>query len=286
MNIKILKLILLLLIGFDISSFSQIKINEVMHLPVNKEPEWIELINYQNEFVDSLHLILSDPKGAFSLKLQKIQPYQYIILVKDTNLLKKYRSIPDTSKLVQTKIPSLNNAGDSLILKTDDGTIIDSFYFGKDFGKIGISLERKNPFLPADNKENLQPSISPDSATCGMKNSISYQPVDTFNLYDEIHIEPNPFSPNSNKNRCKITIYAKEYIHNLSIKIYDVSGNLVKTLLQTESGDKFIRKEIEWDGTNNNQYVVQMGPYPVLIEYQLVSNNKRITHKSIIVVGN
>lgn len=268
------------------SSFSQIKINEVMHLPSNKEPEWIELINFQNETIDSLELVISDPKGSFSFKLIKVLPFQYVVLVKDTNLLKKYRFIPDTSKLVQSKIPSLNNAGDSLVLKNKNGDIIDYFYFGKDFGRNGITLERINPNLPADNKENIQPSVSLDSATCGRINSQSFKHQDTINYQDGVSIEPNPFSPNSEKKKCKISIHSKEYLTNLSIKIYDINGYVIKDLITTPIGDKFTKKEIEWNGTNNLDYIVQMGAYPVIIEYEIESSKQKVVNKKIIVVGN
>lgn len=267
-------------------SLSQIKINEVMYIPVNKEPEWIELINFQSKYVDSLELVISDPKGNFPFKIKDVNPYQYIVLVKDTNLLKKYRSVPDTSKLLETKIPSLNNTGDSLVLRSKDGEIIDYFYFGKDFGKSGISLERINPNSPADNKENVVPSQSTDSATCGRINSKSFAPKDTSKIIEGLIINPNPFSPNSAKNKCNISITSGEYITNLSIKIYDTNGFEVKDLINTPDGDIFTKKQIDWDGTNNLGYFVQVGPYPVIIEYVINNTNERVQIKKIIVVGN
>ncbi len=257
-----------------------------MHIPVNKEPEWIELINFQSKYIDSLDLVISDPKGSFPFKIKEVRPYQYIVLVKDTNLLKKYRSLPDTSKLFQAKTPSLNNAGDSLVLRSKDGEVIDYFYFGKDFGKTGITLERINPNLPADNKENVVPSKSTDSATCGRINSQSYSPQDTSKIVEGLIINPNPFSPNSAKNKCNISITSGEYIANLSIKIYDINGTEVKDLINTPDGDKFTKKQIEWDGTNNLGYFVQVGPYPVIIEYVIDNTKDRVQIKKIIVVGN
>lgn len=270
----------------NLSSYSQIKINEVMHLPLNKEPEWIELINFHNDIIDSLELIITDPKGSFPFKLKNVLPCQYIVLVKDTNLLKKYRTIPDTSKLVQAKIPSLNNTGDSLILKNKNGDIIDYFFFGKDFGRSGITLERIKPDLPADNKENIQASIATDSATCGRINSQSFKQQDTIFIDDGIEIEPNPFSPNSSKNKTKISLHSKEYVTNLSIKIYDVNGYVIKDLISTTNGDKFTKKVIEWNGTNNLDYLVPMGAYPVIIEYEIESSKQKVELKKIIVVGN
>lgn len=267
-------------------SLSQIKINEVMHIPANKEPEWIELINFQNQIIDSLELTISDPKGTFPIKLRNILPFQYIVLVKDTNLLKKYRTIPDSSLLIQAKIPSLNNAGDSIVLRNKSGELTDFFYFGKDFGKNGISLERINPLLPADNKENIQPSKSMDSATCGYRNSKSFLPVDSSALVLGVIIEPNPFSPNSEKNKCLISISSSEYLTNLIVNVYDLNGNLVKELINTPSGDKFTKKVVEWDGTNSLGFVVQLGAYPVIIEYSNHNSSDKFIYKKIIVVGN
>lgn len=257
-----------------------------MHLPVNKEPEWIELLNFQNYKIDSIKLEISDPKGKYPFVLRDILPYQYIILVKDTNLIKKYRVIPDSSKLVQTKIPSLNNTGDSLILKNDKGEIIDYFYFSKDFGITGISLERLEPYKSADNKENLKPSMALDSATCGKINSQSFQPKDTLSKNDEILIEPNPFSPNSIKNKCIIKIQTMDYAKNLEVKIYDTNGALVKNLTENQNFAKFSKIQIQWDGTNSQNQIVQVGAYPVIIEYDLENSSTKIMHKKIIVVGN
>ncbi len=280
----------LIFFGINSISLSQLKINEVMHIPVNKEPEWIELINFQNIFIDSLQLVLSDTKGSFPFLIKDVKPYQYIVVVKDTNLLKKYRFIADTSKLLQAKIPSLNNTGDSLVLRNKNGDLIDFFYFGKDFGRNGISLERIYPDLPADNKENLQPSKSIDSATCGRINSQSFTNKDTNNQINAVIIEPNPFSPNSEKNKTKITINSDNYIIYLSIKIFDVNGNEIKTLYKSDTGDKFSRKEVEWDGTNNLGSLVGVGAYPLLIEYEKIeyenqSRNDKVSIKKIIVVG-
>lgn len=267
---------------------SQLVINEVMHLPVNKEPEWIELLNFQNDIIDSTEIVISDPKGSFPVKLRNILPYQYIVIVKDTNLLKKYRTLPDSSKLIQAKIPTLNNTGDSLVLRNKKGELIDFFYFGKDFGRSGISLERINPKLTADNKENIQPCISPDSASCGKVNSLSFKQTDTLGFEDGITITPNPFSPISGVggNKSKVQISSKDYITNLKINIYDTNGNLIKNLINTTEGDKFTKKEIEWDGSNNANFYVQVGAYPVIIDFENELTKQRTILKKIIVVGN
>lgn len=75
---------------------------------------------------------------------------------------------------------------------------------------------------------------------------------------------PNPFSPNNNgkNDTTYITFYISKDIYGIGLKIYDVNGNLIRTLLD-DPKTKWLTGEyhIEWDGTDNYGFTVNTGIY-------------------------
>jgi hypothetical protein len=265
----------------------QLVINEIMFNPINSEPEWIELLNNTNSPILNSPFLISDPTKIYNFKIDSLGKNCYCILVKDTNLIKQYRQIPDTVKLIQAKIPSLNNDKDSLRLFTADTVEIDYFFYKGTWAAKGISLERASPDLPADNENNLKQCKSIDSATCGKMNScFQSSHIDTI-IAKDITIKPNPFSPNSTngKSKCVINISSDKVIKKLNIKIYNLQGNLIKTILDETNLMKSGKFIYEWDGTNENGFIQQVGVYPILIELEYDGVRATLTAKKLIVLA-
>lgn len=174
---KIILFILILSVEI-INASPQIIINEIQPAPVGNEPEWIELHNLSDEDVIINYGYITD--GVSSVKIDKIEikAKSYTIITRDTASLLNKRRLPEGSKILEAKIPIYNNTTDHATLRNSDSTLIDSLYYNMSWGKAGISFERVDPFLPATNKENLKPSISPDSATMGYANSHSLPEYD------------------------------------------------------------------------------------------------------------
>lgn len=153
--------------------YSKIVINELMTAPVDGEPEWIELFNAGTAVVVLSDYTISDLVSVKNLPFFELQSGSYAILVKDTNLLKSYRKVPQSAILVQCTIPSLNNTSDAVILKAPDGKIIDSVYYDMIWGEKGVSLERADCSAPAVSQDNWGKSLEQSGATPGELNSIA-----------------------------------------------------------------------------------------------------------------
>lgn len=250
------------------SLFSQIIINEIMAYPVNSEPEWIELYNSGTEMIASDSLIISDISKKYPFYIQNFKPNSYCVLVKDTSLLKTFRNIPEDAYLIETKIPSLNNDGDSLRLYDTKGMELDSFFYSGKWQKKGYSLERVASDFPATSNENVKPSTANDSATCGMKNSSQTEIHDSVPPITNLEFIQNPFSPNSTdgKNKCifKLSITENSIIDD--IKIYNLNGGEVKNIDYPKDVKVSGSYQFEWDGTNASGYLVQPGNYALIVK--------------------
>jgi len=123
--------------------YNDIIINEIMYAPVSPEPEWIELYNRSAEIINLRMWKLSD--NTTKVKVCSIDYYifpgRYVVLSKDSSLLKKY---PQIKNLIALNIPSLNNSGDMLTLHDSLNTCIDSLEYLPSWGGAsgGRSIER------------------------------------------------------------------------------------------------------------------------------------------------
>lgn len=268
------------------STWSQMVINEIMFNPNGDEPEWIELFNNNDvEFADSLRI--QDPVREYTFYVNHLLPKTYCVLVKDTALIKSYRTIPESTLLIETKLPGLNNDKDTLYLKDNNNSILDNFIYKGSWSIKGYSLERSSPLQKADNNIVLKQSKAADSATCGRLNSILPSDTTALPSEDKVELNPNPFAPNSyDKKVCNIKLsFSKDYI-SLKISCYDLNGVLIRTLADEQ--DKLVKGNYNytWDGLNEQGYPVQPGIYPLIITYKNEESEELITQTILSVVGN
>jgi hypothetical protein len=164
---------------------------------------------------------------------------------------------------------SLTNTGCTISLVDPDNNV-QTFTWDQDCGD-GVSLER------VSSDENIWLCcVSPDKNTSGKKNSVSVEYSDKIKL----NIEPNPFSPDGDGFE-DVTIF--RYIlpmeSNLTIRIYDVKGRLIKTLIDDEPQ---VSGEISWDGKDDENRTVRVGIYIVWAESE---GNSYSQKKATVVVA-
>ena len=171
---------------------------------------------------------------------------------------------------------ALNNTGDKIILKDDHKFVVDQVEYTKDWGK-GISWERIDPQRVSSDSDNWWRSVDPDGATPCEKNSLTGR----YSSDLQLEIKPNPFSPDGDgfedEVRFKFEIPLKS---ELSLKIYDIKGRLVKTLLNKEPQ---VSGEIIWDGKSDKERTVRAGIYVVFMEAEV--EGRRLTNKASVVVA-
>ncbi len=82
---------------------------------------------------------------------------------------------------------------------------------------------------------------------------------------------PNPFNPQTT---ITFEIPAQSYQPDVNVAIYDITGQLVKTLFSgTLSGGVY---ELQWDGTQNNGSPAPSGIYFVQLRYGFLSQTKKM----------
>jgi hypothetical protein len=257
--------------------WNEIIINEIMYNPLTTEqPEWIEI--YNNSDSD---IILSEWKFGKSIISKtvltqdtiKIEKKNYAIITSDSSIT-KFFTIKVRIFVLGSKFPSLGNTSDRLKIFDITDAIIDSVnYFSSWGGDKGISLEKINPLLESSVKANWSSCVLPEGATPGLKNSVF---VDIKNLPKEtISVSPNPFSPDMDGRDDFTVISYKLPVRTtiVRIKIYDVKGRLIKTLLDNEpSGSE---RAVVWNGLDDSGRTARIGIYIVYLE-ALSSSKKAI----------
>lgn len=81
------------------------------------------------------------------------------------------------------------------------------------------------------------------------------------------------------------------YAHNqagyetkITIKIYDISGNLVRCLVAEKTSSGFLDNDLYWDGTSANGSQMQNGIYPYTIEIQTNTGETQWSEQKILLV--
>ena len=269
----------------SLNSFSQLQISEIMYDPKSGAQEWIELYNNSENEITDLSFSIADPVRTYNFTIPHALPRQYIVLAKDTTHLKSIHQIPDNSLLIQASIPGLNNDKDSLFLRNSDSILIDTLFYEGKWSRKGISLERASFFLPANNVNNLKPSIAPDSSTCGKVNSVTETSVKPDTLSNHLQIYPNPFSPNSveGKSQCAIKFILPDKQFKATCKIYNLNGIAVRTIASNEIFNQELN--LTWDGANDKGFKMPVGVYPVILEITDLKDGGSKIEKGVIVIG-
>ncbi len=214
-----LKLLLLIIFASLFNLKAELFINEIMPVPIDGEPEWIELYysgTIQREYVS---LTISDAATTKKIPSFTAMPDSYIILVKDSTSLKSIRDVPHDAIFVIVTPPTMNNTSDILMLKDSLGNVTDSVYYDMKWGEQGLSLERITIHLPAVDYNNWSKSADKSGATPGAINS-------NVNVDYDIACETIKL----NESYSKVMVYVKDYgilpTDKFAVNIYcDVDNN-------------------------------------------------------------
>lgn len=253
-------------------------INEFMCSPDLSEPEWVELFNPSDSVISVGNWSLGDSLEQNLITSEDIEISPGDFLVVTENLASFYSVYPEAlcQVIQQEKWRTLNNTGDKIILKDSLNFVVDQVGYTKDWGK-GISWERTDPDRISSDSDNWWRSVDPDGATPCAENSLKQGYSDELRL----EIKPNPFSPDGDGFEDEVRFeYEIPLKSELTLKIYDVKGRLVKTLLEK---DPQVSGEITWDGKNNKNRRVRAGIYIVFLEVEF--EGKRWVKKSTLVVA-
>ena len=137
--------------------------------------EFVEIYNRSKNYLSISGLSFSDGTSTSLLPGFLFPPESYLILCSKADT-SAFKNLGPALGLIS--FPSLNNTGDILSLKNEDGDLInsvnytDNWYNNSDKKAGGWSLELINPNSKCTGKENWNPSIDPKGGTPGQQNSV------------------------------------------------------------------------------------------------------------------
>ena len=251
-------------------------INEFMYNPdLNlSQTEWVEIYNRSEDSIAIKNWLLGDSMEQNLITPDEaiIEPKEFLIITQDEN--KFGATYPDVicKVIEQESWQSLNNTGDRVILKDSLNLSEDEVSYQQISAEKGISWERIDYDLPASDEDNWWRCTDPEGATPGKENSLHTYYSDKINL----SIIPNPFSPDGDGFEDEVTFqYVLPKMSELTLKVYDIKGRLVKTLIEDEPQ---ATGELIWDGKDDKNRIVRVGIYIVLAEAKGNSNSvKKMT---------
>ncbi|KQC02930.1 MAG: hypothetical protein APR54_09845 [Candidatus Cloacimonas sp. SDB] len=252
-------------------------LNEILFKPLETSFEWIEIYNKSTcgYLVDNFEII--DESGAKILFSGYIEALDYIVVCenKDHLLLDYPQAIEE--KLIQAASwTSLNNTDETLILKDQFEIQFDYLDYNGADCPLNMSLERINPFL-GNELDNWGYSI--DSATPGWKNSIY---VVDLPAESKLNINPDPFSPYRGE-RTIISYKLPEKLSRVTVRIFDLKGRMKKKLVDQKI--QAAEGEFIWDGKGDNNSLLNVGIYLVLMEATSLNSEKVYSQIKTVVVG-
>jgi len=257
----------------------EIVINEFLCSPADNQPEWIELYNRITSSINLKNWLLGDSTSQSLITDEDLNlfPGEYLVLTENRSLF--LSSFPEANCNV-IEPPGwhiLNNSGDKIVLKDSLGFVVDELSYTSEADVRGTSQERVNSEKPSSDPDNWWRSVDPKGSTPCKVNSIqNSSSTENWKLYTN----PNPFSPDGDGFEDQTIIsFIIPFKSELTLKIYNVRGRLVRTLVDKAPQ---VSGEITWDGKDDDGKIVRAGIY---ILYLKTSGSSNLSKKTTIVVA-
>jgi hypothetical protein len=245
------------------SELPDIIINEFIPNPDINQTEWVELYNRSQETINLKNWRLGDSQKQNIITSEDLElsPGQYLIVSQEVAKLTSTFPSLFCKVIEQSDWEILNNDADAIILKDSLNLVEEQFSYNYSWAK-GISWERINSEKLSSDTTNWWRSVASSGATPCEKNSISTN----FSPKIELKVSPNPFSPDNDGFEDETAIfYNLPSKSELTLKIYDIKGRLVKTFFKDTPA---VSGEIIWDGKDENNRVLKAGIYIIFVEIQ------------------
>lgn len=141
--------------------------------------EFVEIYNRSSKVFDVTGWKLGDASSSGTITSEWLLPGNYLVLTATANV--------DSFSVATavTSFPSLNNAGDAIVLRDNNGVKLDSISYTLDWYQDdlkedgGYTIERINPNDPCSDQLNWSGSTDPAGGTPGQVNAVNNTTPDT-----------------------------------------------------------------------------------------------------------
>lgn len=278
-----------------------LRLNEIMYAPLTGNSEWVEILSRHDDSVAVARLCLAVGASAgftdyrLPATAGNLPPGGLLVIAADSSVLTRFPSLRDGEAqlcVLDRASLGLSNDGDIVLLRDADGSTLDSCAYLPDWhhpfvtDTRGRSLERLHPELPTNGAQSWSSCTDASGGTPGEKNStFAASWHDGVPGETALIITPLPFSPDGDGHEdfCTISCRADAAVQHARLRIYDIRGRLVRTLLS--GAPMAARLDITWDGLDEAGRRVRIGPYVALLDLLDTADSTVRAVKGIIVVA-
>lgn len=263
----------------EVADSGDVIMNEVLFNPQTGGSDFVEVYNRSNKVVSLKGYFLANiSSGAIGNFRQIVsndrlmRPGDYLVLTRDSAYTKNEYPFATTGSYIQMSgtMPNYNNDSGTVFILKPDSSVMDklsyteAMHFPMLRNKKGVTLERISFDRPASDKTNWHSAA--ESQNYGTPGYLNSQYAD-FGGNDVVSLSPETFSPDNDGIDDVLTI---SYLMDqpgavATIRIFDATGRLVRTLIQNEllgtSG------AFSWDGISDWNDKARVGIHIVHFEY-------------------
>ncbi|MFH1374553.1 MAG: lamin tail domain-containing protein [bacterium] len=240
--------------------FPSIILSEILadhELPLRTE--WVEIKNSSTDIVNLAGYLLGDSRvlRVVADMAVLIEPGEYFILVQDSVAFHDFYSQFDGRCLQPLQWPPFNDNDDLVRLVDSFGFTADSFAYADTYGS-NYTWSRSN----AGERESEWGRSEQVGGSPGRLNAVLLQP-EVSDL--AVTVEPAVFSPDGDGVQDEVTIVVTSAPTetDLSIRIYDRQGRVVRTLVEEE---RLLKDSYTWNGRSDGNRRLPVGIYILYVE--------------------
>lgn len=235
------------------ASSNEVVINEILYRREDElSPEFVELFNQTNknfdlsgwELIDAGNNNAEIPEGIF------LPAGEYLVLTDREDFANTL-----SNAIYLSDFPSLNDSGDEVIIKNEEGITIDSLFYESSWGgdSPGISLERKDPGRASNDASNWSASTAQGGFSAGVQSSVFEEDVTPPEIIFATQIDS------------VVQIVFSEFVRTSAQTVINVNGIDVELL-----------------ELNDNQVIVEWTPAPVAVPKSTSAANIDVTVTDIL----
>ena len=218
------------------------------------ETEWVELKNVTSRVIDLHGWMIGDSLHQYIIEQDvPVSPGQYVVLAQDSAAFGSYYG-SDCPAIEPSNWASLNNSGDVVILRDNNGVFSDSLTF-KEVGDGNHSMELNEKQTGSTRSWSVSTSAS-GSTPCAA-NSVTSEFTEEIN----VTLANRVFSPRSGERLCYHVSCPPATV--FVIEVFDLAGRRHWTIansLPMSTGDSF------YDGQSEQYGSLPPGAYILMIE--------------------
>lgn len=158
------------------STAGRVIINEIMYDFPDGECEWVEIYNNTDSVVNLKNWKISD-NSLTQVNITSndffVNPQSYTVISQSSAIFANHPSIDSSKVIIMSSFPSLNNAGDAVIIYKINGSVSDRVDYLPDWGGDNSSLERIDINGISNDSSNWASSIACERSTPTIINSIT-----------------------------------------------------------------------------------------------------------------